>query len=77
MSKTIYTTHWPDGSTAIIYHENNIRHRADGPAYIRYNKNGNIEYMAYFVRGKRIDNGCFIPLRPNKKLNSKSHNIGL
>jgi hypothetical protein len=34
------------------FDKNSDYHREDGPAYIRYNENGNIKYEAYYLNGK-------------------------
>lgn len=49
------TKHFNDGSYVEYYHKkgNDLYwHREDGPAFIRYNKNGSIRYEEYWINSK-------------------------
>ena len=45
-----------------LYYLNEKRHRIDGPAFIKYDTNGNIQIEKYYINGKkhRIDGPAFI-----------------
>jgi hypothetical protein len=43
-----YDEHLSDGYNE-FYYLNGVLHRIDGPAYIKYDTNGKIEYEAYYI----------------------------
>ncbi|HHY79804.1 MAG TPA: hypothetical protein GX516_05515 [Thermoanaerobacter sp.] len=39
---------------------NNKRHRKDGPAFIEYDENGEIEYKKYYINGNEVSEEEFV-----------------
>ena len=63
--KDIY--YYKDGTTSEEHDSSKTLHREDGPAIIKYCKDGSIVYESYYIEGESLSKEDFLPKRHSLK----------